>query len=428
MLPQIIEFLKDKKILILGFGREGRSSFAYIRKYLPEKQITIADGKEQVLPDEFSDGIFGADYLSHLGEFDVVLKSPGIPFRDVEIPENVLITCQLDLFLKYAPCKKLGVTGSKGKTTTSTLAYKMLSSSGVDAVLMGNMGLPVLDYIEEVEGKIAVIEMSSHQLEFTRTSPDAAIITNIYEEHLEHYKGGMKGYVGAKLNIVKHQTAEDVFVYNGTQGLSEYIDVNSIKAKTVAVNADDEIPFNAENPHLIGIHNRHDILLAFNAAKAFGATENGAEKAIADFEGIEHRMECVGTYKGITFYNDCIATIPHAVMCAVGALGAKTLIFGGMDRGIDYTDFARDLENSELSVLIGTKTTGHKIIDMMQKNGTAKKLFKAENVEEAVRFAFENTQNGDICILSPAAPSYNEYKNFEEKGRFYKACVRKYGE
>lgn len=428
MLPKIIEFLKDKKILILGFGREGRSSFEYIRKHLPEKKITVADGKEQTLPDEFTNGIFGEDYLSHFGDFDVVLKSPGIPFRDVDIPENVLITCQLDLFLKYAPCKKLGVTGSKGKTTTSTLAYKMLVESGIDAVLMGNMGLPVLDYIEEIEGKIAVIEMSSHQLEFTRHSPDVAIITNIYEEHLEHYKGGMAGYVGAKLNIVKHQNENDTFVYNGTQGLSEYIDINSIKSKKVAVNEDDEIPFKAGNPHLIGIHNKHDILLSFNGAKELGATAKGAEKAIADFEGIEHRMECVGTYKGITFYNDCIATIPHAVMCAVEALGAKTLIFGGLDRGIDYTDFVRDLENSGLSVLIGTKTTGHKIIDMMIGNGTAKVLLKAENIEDAVIKAYENTEKSEICILSPAASSYNEYKNFEEKGRFYKDCVRKYGE
>lgn len=428
MLPKIIEFLKNKKILILGFGREGQSSFRYIRKYLPEKEITVADGKEQKLPDTFTKGIFGAEYLSHLGEFDVVIKSPGIPFRDVEIPENAHITCQLDLFLKYAPCKKIGVTGSKGKTTTSTLIFKMLEKSGVDAVLMGNMGLPVLDYIEEVEGKIAVIEMSSHQLEFTRTSPDVAVVTNIYEEHLEHYKGGMAGYVGAKLNIVKHQNGNDTFVYNGTQGLSEYIDINSLKSNVIAVKEDGEIPFNAENPHLIGIHNRHDILLAFTAASALGATPDGAEKAIADFEGIEHRMECVGTYKGVTFYNDCIATIPHAVMCAVSALSASTLIFGGMDRGIDYTDFACDLENSSLKTLIGTKTTGHKIIDMMNGNGTAKKIFKAENVEEAVRIAFENTDKGGICILSPAAPSYNEYKNFEEKGRFYKDCIKKYGE
>lgn len=428
MLPKIIEFLKDKKILILGFGREGRSSFAYIRKYLPEKPITVADGKEQALPDKFTDGIFGSEYLSHLGEFDVVLKSPGIPFRDVDVPENVLVTCQLDLFLKYAPCKTLGVTGSKGKTTTSTLCYRMLRASGVNAVLMGNMGLPVLDYIEEIKGKTAVIEMSSHQLEFTRTSPDVAVITNIYEEHLEHYKGGMAGYVGAKLNIVKHQNENCTFVYNGTQGLSEYIDVNSLKSKTVAVKENDDLPFEVQNPHLIGAHNRHDILLAWNASKILGATEEGAKAAVDDFEGIEHRMEKVGTYKGITFYNDCIATIPHAVMCAVTALGAKTLIFGGMDRGIDYTDFARELSESSLEVLIGTKTTGHKIIDMMLENGSEKCVIKAENVEEAVKLAYEKTPKGEICILSPAAPSYNEYKNFEEKGRFYKACVRKYGE
>lgn len=428
MLPPIIDFLQDKKVLILGFGREGKSSFNYIRKYLPEKELFIGDGKEQVLPDKFTKGYFGEGYLSHLGEFDIVLKSPGIPFRDVDVPDKVTVTCQLDLFLKYAPCKKLGVTGSKGKTTTSTLCCKMLVCSGVDALLMGNMGLPVLDYIEEVEGKIAVIEMSSHQLEFTRTSPDVSVITNIYEEHLEHYKGGMRGYVNSKLNIVRYQNENNTFVYNATQGLSEYFDVSSLKSKVIGVTENAPLPFEPQNPHLLGVHNRHDIALAFNAASVLGATAKGAEEAIKDFEGIEHRMECVGTYKGVTFYNDCIATIPHAVTCAVSALSAKTLIFGGMDRGIDYTDFARDLENSELRCLIGTKTTGHKVLDMMKENGTNKKLIKAENLEDAVKFAFENTSKGDICILSPAAPSYNEYKNFEEKGRCYKSYVKKYGE
>lgn len=429
MLPPMIEYLKDKEILILGFGREGKSTLNYIRKHLPEKVLTIADGKEQTLPDEFTNGIFGEEYLSHLGEFDIVFKSPGIPFRDVEIPENVYVTCQLDMFLKYAPCKKLGVTGSKGKTTTSTLCYKMLVASGVDALLMGNMGLPVLDYIEEVEGKVAVIEMSSHQLEFTRTSPDVSIITNIYEEHLEHYKGGMVGYVNSKLNIVRHQNENNTFVYNATQGLSEYIDINSLKSNVIGVTEDTEIPFELDNLHLKGVHNRHDIALAFNASKVFGTTIEGAEKAIKDFEGIEHRMECVGTFKGITFYNDCIATIPHAVMCAVEALGAKTLIFGGMDRGIDYTDFAKMLEeNKTLTTLIGTKTTGHKVLDMIKENGSKKTLIKAENLEEAVKEAFQNTEKGGICILSPAAPSYNEYKNFEEKGRAYKSLIKKYGE
>lgn len=429
MLPPIIEFLKDKRVLILGFGREGRSSYGYIRKYLPEKPLAVGDGSPQSLDDPNCTLLCGDDYLSHIGEFEVVLKSPGIPFRDVEIPENTLITCQTDLFMKYAPCRKIGVTGSKGKTTTSTLTYKMLSAGGVKCRLMGNMGLPVLDYIEEMtEDTVAVIELSSHQLEFTRTSPDVSVLTNIYEEHLEHYKGGMAGYVGAKLNIVRHQTEDGAFIYNGTQGLSPYLDLSSVKSEKIAVREDSPLSFAFSNIHLAGVHNLHDVKLAFAAASRFGVTAEQAKKAVDDFEGIEHRMERVGKFSGITFYNDCIATIPHAVMCAVNALSADTLIMGGKDRGIDYTGFCRDLENSSLSVIIGTKSTGHKIIDMMSSAGTKKLLIKAENLEEAVKTAYAETRRDGVCILSPAASSYNEYKNFEEKGRRYKEFIKKYGE
>lgn len=428
MLPPIIEFLKDKKVLILGFGREGRSTYNYIRKYLPEKLLAIGDGREQKIDDNNVEYYCGEDYLSYIDKFDVVMKSPGISFVNVDVPEGTYVTCQTDLFLKYAPCKKIGVTGSKGKTTTSTLTYKMLCAGGVDCELMGNMGLPVLDYIGEMtEDKIAVIEMSSHQLEFTRNSPDVSILTNIYEEHLEHYKGGMTGYVNAKLNIVRHQNENNTFIYNGTQGLQPYLNLVAIESNTIAVKKDDFLPFEIENIHLAGEHNRHDVLYAFTAASIFGVTAEQAKKAIDDFEGIEHRMENIGIYNGITFYNDCIATIPHAVMCAVNAIKANTLIIGGKDRGIDYTDFAVELENSNLDVIIGTKTTGHKIVDMMLENGTKKNLIKAENLEEAVKFAYENTKKDGVCILSPAASSYNEYKNFEEKGRHYKELVKKYG-
>ncbi len=428
MLPPIIEFLKDKKVLILGFGREGRSTYNYIRKYLPEKLLAIGDGREQKIDDNNVEYYCGEDYLSYIDKFDVVMKSPGISFVNVDVPEGTYVTCQTDLFLKYAPCKKIGVTGSKGKTTTSTLTYKMLCAGGVDCELMGNMGLPVLDYIEEMtEDRIAVIEMSSHQLEFTRNSPDVSILTNIYEEHLEHYKGGMTGYVNAKLNIVRHQNENNTFIYNGTQGLQPYLNLDTIESNTIAVKKDDFLPFEIENIHLAGEHNRHDVLYAFTAASTFGVTAEQAKKAIDDFKGIEHRMENIGIYNSITFYNDCIATIPHAVMCAVNAIKANTLIIGGKDRGIDYTDFAVDLENSNLDVIIGTKTTGHKIVDMMLENGTKKNLIKAENLEEAVKFAYENTKKDGVCILSPAASSYNEYKNFEEKGRHYKELVKKYG-
>lgn len=428
MLPPIIEFLKDKSVLILGFGREGKSTYNYIRRYLPEKKLTVADGKEQNTDDENVAVVCGENYLDCLGGFDVVIKSPGISFAEVEIPENTFVTCQTDLFLKYAPCKKVGVTGTKGKTTTSTLIYKMLRAGNADCVLMGNMGLPVLDYIDEMTGdKTAVIELSSHQLEFTHSSPQVAVITNIYEEHLEHYKGGMSGYVNAKLNIVRYQGKDDTFIYNGSQGVDRFINPEEIKSRKIAVSEEDKLPFTLDNPRLKGRHNRHDVLYALAAARLFNVSDQHAAEAAADFEGIEHRMEPVGEYRGISFYNDCIATVPRAVMCSVEALSPQTLIIGGLDRGIDYTDFAADLENSGVEVIIGTKTTGHKIIDMMLSAGTKKQLVKAENLEEAVKTAYEKTQKGRVCVLSPAASSYNEYKNFEEKGRRFKELVRKYG-
>ncbi len=428
MLPPIIEFLKDKSVLILGFGREGKSTYNYIRRYLPQKKLTVADRKEQNTDDENVAVVCGENYLYCLGGFDVVIKSPGISFAEVEIPENTFVTCQTDLFLKYAPCKKVGVTGTKGKTTTSTLIYKMLRAGNADCVLMGNMGLPVLDYIDEMTGdKTAVIELSSHQLEFTHSSPQVAVITNIYEEHLEHYRDGMSGYVNAKLNIVRYQGKDDTFIYNGSQGVDRFINPEEIKSRKIAVSEEDKLPFTLDNPRLKGRHNRHDVLYALAAARLFNVSDQHAAEAAADFEGIEHRMEPVGEYRGISFYNDCIATVPTAVMCSVEALSPQTLIIGGLDRGIDYTDFAADLENSGVEVIIGTKTTGHKIIDMMLSAGTKKQLVKAENLEEAVKTAFEKTQKGRVCVLSPAASSYNEYKNFEEKGRRFKELVRKYG-
>ena len=300
MFQQLIEYFNERNVLILGFGREGRSTYNFIRKHLPEKQIGIADMKQIELDDPNVTLHCGGDYLDAIEKYETVIKTPGISFRDVMVPTETEVTCQTDLFLRFSKCICVGVTGTKGKTTTSTLTYKMLCAGGVDCELMGNMGLPVLDYIEEMnEDKIAVIEMSSHQLEFTRSSPDVSILTNIYEEHLEHYKGGMTGYVNAKLNIVRHQKENDTFIYNGTQGLSPYLDLDIVKSNAVAVKKDDFLPFDIENIHLAGEHNRHDVLYAFAAASQFGVTAENAKKAIDDFEGIEHRMEFVGKLVGI---------------------------------------------------------------------------------------------------------------------------------
>ncbi len=432
MCQSLIDFYKDKKVLIMGFGREGISTYNYIRKYLPEKHLGIADMKEVDIDDKNVTLHTGADYMNAMKDYDIVMKTPGISVRDVEIPEGVTLTCQTDLFLKYAPCMKIGITGTKGKTTTSTLIYEVVSASGKDTCLIGNIGVPVFDVLDASEGKIAVIEMSSHQLEFTRTSPHISVLTNVYPEHLDHYNG-FEGYVGAKLNIMKHQGEEDYLIYNPDQDLTGIVDFNCTKSIKCPVSGKQDDDFLRSltliNDRLLGVHTHQDIFFAAKVAEILGISKEAVKKGVENFKGIPHRLEPVGEFKGIRFFNDSIATIPHAVECGVEAIGnVDTLIFGGLDRGIGYSEFEKYLLSCPLSNLIGMPETGHSIIDNLIAAGCTKTMVKAEDMEHAVRSAFELTSKGKSCLLSPAASSYNVYKNFEYKGNHYKQVIKELGE
>ncbi len=434
-MSRIIEYIKEKKILILGYGREGISTYNYIRKHLPEKKLTIADKNYINLDDKNADVICGDDYLSYLGDFDIVFKSPGIAFLDdVKYPPTTEITCQTDMFLRFAEPTVVGITGSKGKTTTSTLIYEMLKAGRKNACLIGNIGVPVFEKADESDDLIAVIEMSSHQLEFTTASPKVAVLVNIYEEHLDHYKTGFSGYANAKLNITRYQTEEDYFVYNDEQDVGHGFDVTKsiggtqIKVGFTKASNDkfvNELWHSTE--HLKGEHNRQDIAYALAVARIFGVDDESVRNAIKGFKGIEHRMEFVGKFNGVTYYNDSIATIPTAVMGAIKALkNVETLIFGGLDRGIDYEGFTEFLINSEIKNLIGLPETGHDILDDVKLHNTLVNTIYAENMEDAVINAIRETKENGVCLFSPAAASYNFYKNFEEKGRHFKELVVKY--
>ena len=436
-MSQIIEYIKDKKVLILGYGREGISTYNYIRKHLPEKKITIADKNQITIADSNTDLICGEDYLSHLGEFDLVFKSPGIAFLDdVSYPESTEITCQTDMFLRFAKPTVVGITGSKGKTTTSTLIYEMLKAGGKNTCLIGNIGVPVFEKADEDESLIAVIEMSSHQLEFTKASPFVAVLVNIYEEHLDHYKTGFDGYANSKLNITRYQSENDFFVYNDEQDVGHGLDVESaIGGKrvkvgfSVAQKSDFVNELWQSTEHLKGEHNRQDIAYAVEVARIFSVDDNSIREAIKNFKGIEHRMEFVGKFKEVSYYNDSIATIPTAVMGAIKALkNVDTLIFGGLDRGIDYKDFTEYLIESDIKNLIGLPETGHSILDEVKLRNENVKVIYAHDMEDAVKNAVENTKGNGICLFSPAAASYNFYKNFEEKGRHFKELVVKYAQ
>ena len=434
MFQQLIEYFRDRKVLILGFGREGKSTYNVLRRSLPEKQLGIADMRQVELDDPNVTLHCGENYLDAIEEYDTVIKTPGISFRDVIVPTEVEVTCQTDLFLRFSKCTCIGITGTKGKTSTSTLIYEMVKQAGKKACLIGNMGVPVLDTLENGDAEIAVIEMSSHQLEYTTASPHIAVMTNIYPEHLDHYNG-FSGYVSAKLNIIRHQTGCDYFVCNAEQDFDEYYNFSKANTNVIKVSknggrGDEEIiAAAAENERLKGVHNRQNVCVASTVARCLGISDADILEAVKNFGGIENRMEPIGEFYGIKFYNDSIATIPHAVECAIEALeDVDTLIFGGMDRGIEYGEFEKYLEKCKVRNLIGMPETGVNICNSLLEKGCPKNIIIANTMEEAVDAAFRFTRKGKSCIMSPAASSYNVYKDFEHKGNHYKECIKAYKE
>lgn len=433
MYQALIDFFKDKNILILGLGREGRATLGFIRKHYPDMHLTVADRNPVKVDDGNVTLICGENYLDCINDFDIVMQSPGISLRDVKIDDSTTVTGEMDLFLRFVPCKKIGITGTKGKTTTTTLIYRMLQADGVPSMVMGNIGTPVFESLDEIEGKIAVIEMSCHQLEFSHASPDVAVFTNAFPEHLDHYNG-FEGYIGAKLNIVRYQNENNLFISNADQLLEDVVgDLSFVRSRMVRVSRkayeNDEFfrKLTTLTEALPGELQWQDIFYAATAVREFGVSDTAIEKAVSEFGGIAHRLEKFAVRNGISFYDDAIATIPHAVMGNVRALGnVGTLIIGGMDRGLDYSDFVAELMSAPIDNLICMPETGYSIASALEAKGCKLNIVRCETLEDAVAKSFELTQSGKACLLSPAAASYNRYKNFEEKGNAFKKMVADY--
>jgi len=430
MSAQLVDYLAGRgRIALLGFGREGRSSYAFFRRHFPRRHIVIANQSHIDLDDSDATLLCGERYLDVLRQCDFLIKSPGVSLKDIPIPPALEITCQADLFLRFAPCKKIGITGSKGKTTTSTLIYEMLRRSRIPAQLMGNMGIPVLECMEDHAGEMAVMELSSHQLQYCRASPQVAVWTNLYEEHLDHYAGGFEEYATAKANICRWQTSRDLFIFNKDQPLFELAKLRDIQAELLPIGLDtalDDVILRAlhANPRLRGRHNRQNLCFAAAAARRMGATREGIRQAVEEFRGIPHRMERISEAGGIHWVDDCITTIPHGVLCTIDALeDVDSLIFGGLDRGLDYQPFAEELMWHGIRNLICMPETGHKIAALLNKMSSQQNILEVQSMEEAVTAAFTHTAAGKTCLLSPAAASYNAYKDFEEKGAHFARAI-----
>lgn len=458
MLEKLLNYLDNKKILILGFGKEGESSYLFLRKHFPEKKLEIVDknmnlltDKPYLLEDINVEVVLGEDYFRDIDYFDIVLKTPGISLKDFDISkfENK-ITSQLELLLEFVPCYTIGITGTKGKSTTSSLIYQMIKDQGKDVMLLGNIGEPIFNDIDDMKkDTILVLELSSHALEFVKKSPNIAILLDIYEEHLDHYSS-MEKYIEAKFNVAKFQSKNDIFIYNASNRYmqefnfnykkSDYaiiiIEEDSELSKTLNLKSDnyvlineDRIYFNKTklfdsklNMQLKGKHNENNVLFVLTVAKILNLNMEKAKNTIENFKNLEHRMEFVAEINDVKYYNDSIATIPEATINAVDALkNVNTLLVGGKDRGVELDSLYEYLKKSNIENIICLPKTGEYVYNSLKD--TNKKCYLVKDMPEAVKLAKEVTKPNTICLLSPAASSYGYFKNFEERGKIYKECV-----
>jgi len=449
MLEKLLQYLENKKILILGFGVEGESSYNFFREHFPENKICIADKNENLLQehtylakDNNLELNLGQKYLDDINNYDLILKTPGISFKDVDITGvEEKITNQLELLLEYVDIFTIGITGTKGKSTTSSLIYKVLKEQEKDVFLLGNIGDPIFNNIDMLEkDSIVVLEISSHALEYVNKSPNISILLNIYEEHLDHYKS-LDKYIEAKFNIAKYQKEEDFLIYNYENELmnkyrynyrnTDYaVSENEIfearnkiylKEKDIYCN-EQKVMSIEEDLKLKGMHNFNNIMFVIAVCDILKLNFDKALDTIRNFDPLEHRMEFVATINRVDYYNDSIATIPEATINAVTAIkDVNTIILGGKDRGINLNRLISFLLESDVENIICLPKTGEYIYEKLKN--TNKKCYYIQNLQEAVNKAKEVTKESKVCILSPAASSYGYFKNFEERGRLFKKYV-----
>ncbi len=416
------------RIAILGFGREGQDTFLFLRKLFPQKTIGVADVKYKIPNTKYKiqnvKWHLGKNYLQSLKNYDVIIKSPGIPFKI--LPKSILkkITTQTEIFFDNCPGIIVGITGTKGKSTTTSMIYDILKAGGIKAHLVGNIGKPVLNLLFSATPKdIYVYELSSHQLMNLKKSPHIAVLLNIYPEHLDYYNN-FKEYASAKANITLHQTKNDYLVYNFQDPL-----VRKIAEKSTLRHSSGQEP---RKISIVGEYYDLDKAAAVEVGKIFKIPKEKIAKAIKNFKFLPHRLELVGTFKGITFYDDAIATIPQATIAAIDKLGDKveTIFLGGFDRKIDFKELAKAVLKSKIKNVILFPTTGEKIRQTIVKTAKNKKIpqfFPADNMKDAVKLAFEHTKKGKICLLSCASSSFSIFKDYKEKGNLFKKYVKYFG-
>lgn len=449
--------IKNKKIAVLGIGISNIPAISYLVKL--GAKVTARDKKE-VLGQEADDlkelnieYVLGEDYLEGLEEYDYILRSPGIkpflPQIENAVKAGVILTSEIELVMSLAPCKIIGVTGSDGKTTSTTLIAKFLEEAGYRVFLGGNIGTPIFARLEEMKKEdIVVLELSSFQLMTLQESPNIAVITNVSPNHLDYHRN-FEEYIMAKANIFLNQKADDLLVLNqdnieftkryeslSKSNIRKFSIIDQVESGTyleegnivTTVRGTKEIIEHIQNVKLVGMHMIANICTAITAVVDMTGIEP-IRKVITTFPGVEHRMEFVREVNGVKWYNDSIASSPTRTIAGLKSFQQKLiLISGGYDKNVPYDELgAYIIDKVKELILIGK--TAPKIEDSVlqeaKKQGIELSLniVRLTTMQEAVLYASKIAKSGDIVYLSPASASFDLYKNFEERGNHFKSLV-----
>lgn len=429
---------KNKKIAIIGKGVEGISSEKFFK------------GKGAVVT--LLDKTQGDDYLKKLEEFDLVVRSPGVKLGEIKNLKlkikNSSITSQTKLFFDLTPCKIIGVTGTKGKGTTSTLIYEMLKKQGIDVYLGGNIGEPPFNFLDKLNAQsIVVLELSSFQLIDLDKSPHVAVMLMTTSEHLDYHKD-LKEYVDAKRNILKFQTSEDYAILNRDYPTSNESDIHtnakifyvsterngyegcSIKDNAVflKLNGKEDKIIDAAEILLPGKHNLENVCAAAVAATISGVSKENIASVLKTFKGLEHRLELVDTINGVKYYDDSFSTTPETAIAAIKAFNnPEILILGGSSKNSNFEELGKVISNSSnIKTIIGIGAEWERIKAQFRVQSSKFIIMEgADSMDKIVKAASKIALPGDVVLLSPACASFDMFKNYKDRGEQFKKEVRK---
>lgn len=392
----------------------------------------------------------GDGYLDDL-DGGVIFRTPGMPFTHPKLIEarkkGKVVTSELEVFMRLCPCPTYGITGSDGKTTTSSILAAIFQKAGRTVHLGGNIGKPLLTILDKIKpNDICVVELSSFQLLSMRCSPDVAVVTNIAPNHLDVHRD-MQEYVGAKRNILLHQGAFSKAVLSAdnegaaafaddVRGRLSYFSRKERLENGAWLDSDGKIYHSTagkatylmhrDDIILPGLHNVENVLAAISAAWG-AATPKDICAAVSEFSGVEHRIEFVRENNGVRWYNDSIATSPTRMIAGLYSFDEKLIVIaGGYDKKIPFEPMVKPVIE-RVKVLVLTGDTADKIEAAVRAGEgfeeSGMRIFRAENLADAVKIANENAFFGDTVTLSPACASFDAFDNFEQRGRYFKELV-----